>query len=81
MKEKKRSSTAVLLEYAGNYRGLTYLGLLLSAAAMVLGMLPYICIWLVVRDLVIGQRRFILHATDGWPLRSLYWAFWSISCL
>ncbi|MBR0479531.1 MAG: ABC transporter ATP-binding protein, partial [Solobacterium sp.] len=52
MKEKKRSSTAVLLEYAGNYRGLTYLGLLLSAAAMVLGMLPYICIWLVVRDLV-----------------------------
>ncbi|MBQ1325351.1 MAG: ABC transporter ATP-binding protein [Solobacterium sp.] len=52
MKGKKRSSTAVLLEYAGNYRGLTYLGLLLSAAAMVLGMLPYICIWLVVRDLV-----------------------------
>ncbi len=52
MKEKKQSDVAVLLGYAGSYRGLTYLGLALSAAAMVLGMLPYICIWLAVRDLI-----------------------------
>ena len=31
---------------------LTYLGLALSAAAMILGMLPYICIWLAARDLI-----------------------------
>ena len=52
MKEKKQSDVAVLLNYAGNYKGLTYLGLVLSAAAMILGMIPYICIWLVARDLI-----------------------------
>ena len=51
MKEKKQSDVAVLLNYAGNYKGLTYLGLVLSAAAMILGMIPYICIWLVARIL------------------------------
>lgn len=52
MKEKKKSDLAVLLDYAGNYKGLTFLGLALSAVAMILGMLPYICIWLVIRDLI-----------------------------
>ncbi len=52
MKEKKRNDVAVLMGYAGGYRGLTFLGLALSAAAMVLGMLPYICIWLAARDLI-----------------------------
>lgn len=42
----------VLLEYAGSYRGFTYLGLVLSAIAMILGMGPYICIWLMARDLI-----------------------------
>ena len=52
MKEKKKSDLAVLLGYAGSYKGLTFLGLGLSGAAMVLGMLPYICIWLAARDLI-----------------------------
>lgn len=52
MKEKKKSDLSVLLEYAGNYKGLTFLGLTLSGIAMVLGMLPYICIWLAARDLI-----------------------------
>lgn len=52
MKEKKRNEISVLLDYAGSYKVLTYVGLVLSAIAMVLGTLPYICIWLVVRDLI-----------------------------
>ena len=52
MKEKKKSDLAVLLRFTGSYKGLTFLGLGLSAVAMVLGMLPYICIWLVARDLI-----------------------------
>ncbi|MBQ1435450.1 MAG: ABC transporter ATP-binding protein, partial [Clostridia bacterium] len=52
MKEKKKSDLAVLLGYAGSYKGLTFLGLGLSAVAMILGMLPYICIWLAARDLI-----------------------------
>ena len=52
MKEKKPNDLKVLLSYAGSYKGLTFLGLGLSAVAMILGMLPYICIWLVARDLI-----------------------------
>ena len=52
MKEKKQSDLAVLLGYAGSYKKLTFLGLGLSAVAMILGMAPYICIWLVARDLI-----------------------------
>ncbi len=52
MKKKKQSDVAALLGYAGKYKGLTFLGLTLSAVAMVLGMAPYICIWLAARDLI-----------------------------
>lgn len=51
-KEKKPSPIVRLLGYAGNYKKLTVAGLFLSAVSMILGMLPYICIWLVVRDLI-----------------------------
>ena len=60
MKQNKQSDVAVLLEYAGSYKGLTFLGLGLSAIAMILGMAPYICIWLVARDLI--------SATPNWTL-------------
>ncbi|MCR5230768.1 MAG: ABC transporter ATP-binding protein/permease [Solobacterium sp.] len=49
---KKKSDLSVLLDYAGSCRGLTFLGLGLSAVSMILGMLPYICIWLVARELI-----------------------------
>lgn len=52
MKKDKQSSISTLLSYTGNYRKLLYLGLFLSAVAMILGMAPYICIWLVARDLI-----------------------------
>ena len=52
MEGKKKSDLAVLLGYAGNYKALTFLGLTLSGIAMVLGMLPYICVWLVAKDLI-----------------------------
>lgn len=52
MKQKQKNDLFVLLGYAGKYRSLTYLGLFLSAVAMALGMVPYICIWLAARDLI-----------------------------
>ena len=52
MTKKKQNDLSVLLSYAGSYRKLTFLGLGLSAVAMVLGTLPYICIWLAARDLI-----------------------------
>ena len=52
MTEKKRSNLSVLLNYAGNYKKLTFIGLVLSSIAMILSMVPYVCIWLVARDLI-----------------------------
>ena len=52
MKQEKKSDVAVLLDYAGSRRGLTYLGLVLSAVSMLLSMAPYSCIWLAARDLI-----------------------------
>ena len=52
MKQKKKNDIAALLDYAGSRRGLTFLGLGLSAVSMVLSMAPYICIWLAARDLI-----------------------------
>lgn len=52
MKDKKQNALKQLLDYAGGYKGLIFLGLGLSAAAMIMGMIPYICIWLVIRDLI-----------------------------
>lgn len=52
MKQKKPNALSVLLDYAGSYKKLTFLGLTLSAASMLMSMAPYICIWLVARDLI-----------------------------
>ena len=51
-KPKKPNEISVLLGYAGKYKALTFLGMFLSAVAMVMGMIPYICIWLAARDLI-----------------------------
>ena len=49
---KKGGTIGQLLDFAGDRRGLTYVGCVLSAVSMVLGMAPYVCIWLAIRDLV-----------------------------
>lgn len=49
---KKQNEISVLLGYAGKYKALTFLGMFLSAVAMVMGMVPYVCIWLAARDLI-----------------------------
>lgn len=52
MEGKKRGTVARLLDFAGDRAGLTYVGCVLSAVAMAVNMVPYVCVWLVIRDLV-----------------------------
>ena len=52
MAERKRGTIATLLDFAGDYKALTIVGCVLSAVAMAVSMLPFACIWLVVRDMV-----------------------------
>ncbi len=63
----------MLLGYAGNYKVLTFLGLTLSGIAMVLGMLPYICVWLVARDLIAVAPNWTLATGIG---KYGWLAFW-----
>ncbi len=51
-KQKQPSPLSRLIVYAGNYKALLFSGLFLSAVAMILGMAPYVCIWLVIKDLI-----------------------------
>ncbi|MBR0508569.1 MAG: ABC transporter ATP-binding protein [Clostridia bacterium] len=51
-KTKKPNEVSVLIGYAGKYKVLTFFGMFLSAVAMVMGMIPYVCIWLAARDLI-----------------------------
>lgn len=51
-KEKKESSLKRLLRYAGSYKKLTVSGCVFSGIAAILGLVPYICIWLVARDVL-----------------------------
>ena len=68
-KEKQPSPLSRLIVYAGKYKGLLFSGLLLSAVAMILGMAPYVCIWLVIKDLIAAAPDWT-HATEigkyGW---------------
>ena len=50
MTKRNKSSLSRMLDYAGGYRRLTVLGCALSGAAAVLGLAPYVCVWLVARD-------------------------------
>lgn len=52
MENKKKESIMTLLDYAGNYKVLTFIGLVLSAISMLCSIVPYVCIWLVARDLI-----------------------------
>lgn len=49
---EKKLGLRYLLSFAGPLKGLLYLGCGLSALSMLLSFGPFVCIWLVVRDLV-----------------------------
>ena len=50
--KKEGGGIGELLAYAGNRKFLTYLGMVLSALSQLLSFGPYVCIWLVARDLI-----------------------------
>ena len=52
MKQKKPNSLARILSYAGGHKNLTILGCILSALSAVLGLAPYLCVWLVARSIL-----------------------------
>lgn len=49
-KVKKQSGLSQSLGYAGKLKNLSILGCVLSAVATVLGLAPYVCVWLVAKE-------------------------------
>ena len=53
-KKEKNSASAFgrLMEYAGRFRVLSYLSLILSALSSVLALLPFVCLWRIIREVL-----------------------------
>lgn len=49
---KKDSEISRMFQYAGNRHWLTVLGMVLAGVSTVLSMVPFVCIWFVVRDIL-----------------------------
>ena len=49
---KKNSEISRMFAYAGPRHYLTILGMVLAGVSTVLSMIPFVCIWFVVRDLL-----------------------------
>lgn len=52
MSKIKNRELSIMFEYAGKYHLLTILGCVLSGISTVLSIMPFVCIWLVIRDLL-----------------------------
>ena len=52
MEKQKNGELSRMFGFAGNYRILTVLGCILSGISTILSMLPFVYIWLVIRDLI-----------------------------
>lgn len=52
MDKQKNGELSRMFSYAGNYHVLTIFGCVLSGISTILSMLPFVCIWLVIRDLI-----------------------------
>lgn len=49
---KKNSEISRMFQYAGNKHWLTVVGMILAGVSTVLSMVPFVCIWFVIRDML-----------------------------
>ena len=54
MQKEKNDELSKMFSYAGNYHKLTILGCILAGISTIFSMLPFVCIWFVIRDLIYG---------------------------
>ena len=52
MTQKKKTGISRLLEFGGRYRWMTVVACILSGLSSVLMLCPFLCIWLVLRDVL-----------------------------
>ena len=57
MQKEKSDELSKMFSYAGNYHKLTIFGCIFAGLSTIFSMLPFVCIWFVIRDLVHGLSR------------------------
>lgn len=57
MQKEKSDELSKMFYYAGNYHKLTIFGCIFAGLSTIFSMLPFVCIWFVIRDLVHGLSR------------------------
>lgn len=87
---KKDSEISRMFQFAGNRHWLTILGMILAGLSTVLSMIPFVCIWFVVRDmlnaLVAGDISLAAHSTTyawwaaGFSVLSILLYFIGLCC-
>lgn len=87
---KKDSEISRMFQFAGNRHWLTVLGMILAGISTVLSMIPFVCIWFVVRDmlnaLVVGDISLAAHSTTyawwaaGFSVLSILLYFIGLCC-
>ena len=71
---KKDSEITRMFRYAGNRHWLTIAGMVLAGVSTVLSMVPFICVWFVVRDLLNA----LVAGDISLATRSSTYAWWAV---
>ena len=71
---KKDSEISRMFQYAGNRHWLTILGMILAGLSTVLSMVPFVCIWFVVRDMLNA----LIEGDIGLASKSGIYAWWAV---
>ena len=69
MKKKKQATMSRLMDIAGNHKYFSYAAVALAAVSAVLALMPFICIWRIIREIlqVKGDYGAAIHITGyGW---------------
>ena len=79
MNKKKNPELSRMFEFAGNRHWLTIAGCILAGLSTILSMIPFVCIWFVIRDILhaMVQGNISLAASSGHYAGSL----WHFQCL
>ena len=57
-KAKGKGNLSVLMDYAGRRRVLTYLSWVLSAVSALMALVPFVFVWLIVREVIQADGNF-----------------------
>lgn len=74
----KKQGLSRLLAYAGRRKGLTLLGCALSGIAAIMGLVPYVCVWLAARD-ILSENTSAAAGLERWGWMAVWFAVGNIA--